>query len=382
MHTIKIYINSEESIFDDLNISVDKIPVTWTYTDNIIHIDLPIKDGFHALRIQIIGESSRLSIKDVAINNDSIRHTLYLSYVVDNVGNKHQPATCLWEQNQTWVMPFAVPLSLWLSKTGEKIPLGVYGNDLYKDYAIFYPEAANIDKRHAQMVRDYFAQDFDFCIFKKSELTLTNIPFQFADIGIQEELYHEAQQEIFDNMDLMFSEYDLTGWRDAIDSDGKVIGTNAEITHSCGMGETGKYDLDAWLRYPMIEDGKYTSLASRLPKTCKFLESLNINNIWILGLAFTKPYSTISPHIDIRINDRHLPEDYVQIQFGMTENPGAVIKLSGIGLLPLERGAFLFNNDKIFHSVVNDDPGIRIRVLMKVKASDNQHLFNIDNFQL
>ena len=155
---------STDSIIDDINITIDHAPINWRKENNIIFVDVDLKDGIHKLRITDKNDNNnfKLSIESIFLNGDNLRHLLYLSYVIDRSGKRHQPATTLWESGLVWTLPFGKPLSWWVDECNRQIDANEFGTDLYKDSFIYYPEPINIRSSHSRIIQDHFLQDFRF----------------------------------------------------------------------------------------------------------------------------------------------------------------------------------------------------------------------------
>jgi len=361
MFTIEIFYNRDVSVFDAVEVSIDKQICDHTISKDKISITQTLPQGIHKLRLTAYSDNEcLLKITNVKINGDDIKHTIYLSYIEDQ-GKKIQPTTEIWKSGLTWTLPFGNPLSMWFVLTSKKFENGLYGSNLYERFVIYYPESVQVEDNHPNVVKDYFKYDFDFTVINKSDLDITNIPFQYVDIGMSDVDFENCKNEILENID--------------------KLSDIQQYWHTDRKNQTDTaYDPKVWIRFPVIEMGEYTEVSEFLIQTRKLLESLDINNIEYAGIAMTKSKGAIKPHVDDKIVDdtyRSLA-NYINLQFGITVNPGAKMKLAGIGLIPLDDGAFILNNGIYNHSLVNDNDSLRIRMLLKFKTENNLHLYNPD----
>jgi hypothetical protein len=343
---IEICINTTDGQLPVFRCTVDHQEVEYTVSTHKITINVDLPMGIHKLRLTAT-ENIKFEITDVLIDNCSLQHTLYLSYLLDSDHTRSQPATAMWQSGQTWVLPFGNPVSFWLTETGNKIPNGEYGTDLYKKYVIYYPESVRIDSGYPKIVSDFFGHDFSITVIPHEELTVNNLPFQYLDLNIDQDLLGRAIAEVNNNLDYFFNNH--SEW-------------HRQLQHN------------GWQHFGLVVKNQYQPGTEHLVSLRSLLDFLNIKDIHAASLSLTNPNAYIKPHIDNVTYTNSTVED-IQMQIPLSLNDDAKLKLAGVGLVPLDQ-PFLFNNSKYYHSLTNDSEHVRVRLLIKFNPSRNMHLYN------
>lgn len=352
---IKIFFNPDNH-FTDLDITINKKSVEYVKHSNYLDVNINQHHGINILRIKLKSSNELFEITDVKVNDSGIRMGLYLSYVEDN-GARLQPRTVLNTAEQTWVLPYGSPMSFWISLIHKKLGNNYFGKDFYKKYDIYYPEPIDVPGQYPQLIHDFFNYDFDFTVVDKTSAEWKDIPYLPLLKSVDTS---KAFKEISDNIDYFFKNKYVSGQLAYNTLDDKDL------------------DQDHWIIWWFGRTRDYTEDLTQFPKFKKFLQDLEIQGGTVKGfLAFTKPSSFASPHID----DMFLVHpEYVKIsgcaQLYIPISPDVEhsdIKLAGVGVLP--SGPIVFNNDRFVHGVYNNSDQMRIYLSLRVDPDANPHLF-------
>lgn len=352
---IKVYFNTELE-FTDLLISVNKTAVNYQRSDDHLVVTVQQHLGVNILRIQLKESDQQFEVKNVKINDCSLRMCLYLSYT-ERHNQISQPDTVIKDTEQTWVLPYGSPISFWLSLVPKKFRNSEFGKNLYDKYLIYYPEPHSVPNSFPRLIQDYFNYDFDFTVVNRSTAQWADIPYLPLLVRPDPS---KAYEEIIANLDFFYKNKTVAGQLKYNQADNTDLDPDHWAVWWFGRGKNYKDDLD------------------ELPEFRKFVTDLNIQGTMVTGfIAFTKPGSFASPHVDDIFLDR---EDYQKVsgcaQLYIPISPrcdDAEIKLAGVGILPHE--PLVFNNDRFIHGVYNNSNKLRIFLSLRVDPNLNQHLF-------
>lgn len=323
-------------------------------------LTVPSGTGIRMLTVEML-EPGRVEIVDVKINGSSVRHLLYLSWTSDVV-QKWQPCTALWEQNQTWHLPFGTPVSWWIDCVLEKIPQHMMGQDLSQYWDIMYPKRINLPSTFPPVVRDFFAKDFSFTAVAKNsdpvdrpwrELAID--PAEVTAIANQSmTLWKQGQ---FDSV--IKREFDQDQYNRVDDP----------------AWTAGRWEICKLLKWNsqthMAEPAIDTDL---LPEFFDWIKKFT--HVHHAQINFLQPNSYIAPHRDFGPGDllpdappRGCTQCYIPLQW----QPGSYLKLAGAGILDTSR-AWAINNADFTHSVVNTSNTVRSVLIVRADMQHNQHL--------
>jgi hypothetical protein len=352
---IELILNSADSKFSKILLSIDNIPVSYVITDYKIVIDESIELGIHTLRLQLTDNESRIDIKDVKINGTSLKQALFFSFIEQNE-NRAQPATCIWDTSQIWVLPFMNPVSHWIGLLGEKLRKDALGTDLSLDYNIYIPESINMSNRFPRDIVDFFKFDFDCTILHKDDINIKSLPYEKYSgkldlTGIYEEIYSK--------LDLIRS---------------TVSKTQGQYVYSIQDDEMFDFD-NSWFTTTICRaDGgikKYTVADSTvLPLTYNLVNSLNVD-YYSITISVSPPGTYAYTHIDKKHTDADEKfKGCTQLYIPLNYPANAAIKFRNVGTLP--QIPVVMNPQYYSHAVFNDSNETRI-VLSVVFDHQIQH---------
>lgn len=324
-------------------------PATFTSSAQTINVNVNEEYGFNHLKVYLL-EDAKFNIKDVRVADQTVRQTLYMSYIVDN-GNMYQPATEMQKAGQIWIMPFIYPISTWISVIDEKFPPNILGTDIINKYKIYFPERIKLNKKFIPVVRDFFEYDFDFVAIEKTEITQFNDPFELYNINIDSESLYK---EIYENLDAL-----------------RVV---AGQTLYNMIDDPNFNKADHWFTLNTHRHGKPVIDPTLLPKTFDFLNKFEyeINSATI---SVTPPGGYAVTHIDKRSPDADIRfRGCKQLYMPLNYPAGAIAKLHRVGVVPLQ--PVVFNPQYYSHGIVNDSDEHRIvlSIIFNYKHEDWKYL--------
>lgn len=328
-----IQIFHTNDVVPHLKIELNGKTIEYTDSLNCLEINVPQEFGFNHLKIHLL-DDNKFKITDVRVAGQSVRQTLYLSYIIDG-SNIEQPATELWKKNQIWIMPFIYPISTWISVVDEKFPANILGKNIFDDYKIYFPERITVSEKYIPVVRDFFKYDFDFVAIKKTDLNQFNAPFEKYSIDIDAKTLYN---EIYNKLDLL-----------------RV--TKGQTLYN--MAEDPTFNLnDHWFTMNIYRHGQPVVDQALLPKTFEFLKNTGIE-IDAATISVTPPGGYAVTHIDKR-DETSDPRfrGCKQLYMPLNYPNGAMAKLHRVGMVPLE--PVVFNPQYYSHAVINDSDEHRI----------------------
>ena len=337
---IEIILNPDSSKFSNILLSIDNIPATYIVNENKIVIDQSIELGLHILRLQLSDNNSRIDIKDVTINGASLRQTLFFSFI-EQGQDRRQPATCIWDISQVWVLPFLNPVSHWIGLLGEKLRKDALGTDLSLDYKIYIPESNQVADKYPPGIIDFFKINFGCTIIHKDDVNNKNLPYEkytgeLNTSGVYDEIYR--------NLNLVRAvvpktqgSYNPRDDKDFDPNNGWFTATACRVIN--GIKE---YNVD-----PTI-----------LPLTYAFVQSLNIEYDTII-ISVSPPRTYAYTHIDKRADTADEKFDgCTKLYIPLNHPKGSMVKFRNVGLLP--NSPSIMNSHYYSHAVINDSDETRI----------------------
>jgi len=329
-----------------VELMIDNVPQLISIHANEIHLDYPTQFGLHTLTIQSL-EDQQFAIHDVWIAGDNLDKMLYLSWLIDQNGQRHQPCTGFWAKDQTWYLPFGSPLSFWTELVSKKLGEGYYGKDLEKYFQISWPDTHVLQGAWPQIIKDFFATNFDFFCAPRNQDSSVR-PWLPAQIEPDPHLLDQVLKEIDSRRDEMIAN--------------RMLHTKQECV--C------RYDtrINSWWFYQIrIQNFDLEDLAARWPCIFDLVESLCIKNIHSIMIGFLPAGSYLLPHIDEISNN--IAKLYIPLRW----HAGNLFKFSGS---PIIRGTqpILVNTNHV-HALVNDSEHERIVLAVKADRVTNLHLY-------
>lgn len=366
---IEILYNKVNSNFEQIRCSIDSKNCVVTVDDHSLIINTNLSVGIHLLRISVHG---RLDITGVKLDGTGLRSLLNLSYVEHN-GKKMQPATCVWEPDQVWVLPFANPFSAWLTEVNKHFASPHIGTrNLHDDFEIFYPEPLETEN-FPKSVKDFFAQDFGFTAVKKTQ-SLKDLPYRRVKPGLIDSVQAEqAYQEIINNLDY-FKNHSraLSVCRyDEID-DAEYNDYQWRLMHFVSNKPGDKPELGNENKF------RYTIDVDRFPKFFNLINKLELKNLVTGFVGITQPHRYISPHIDNWDYGADFWNKYwgcTQLYFSLTANDQSFMKMGNVGILPTDQ-PLIVNVSQYTHSIINPHDSYRVYVGLIMDPEDNPQLFS------
>lgn len=328
MDTIELCINTQDSNFNKLECTIDQHPVEYTRTADKVVINTDMAFGIHQLRVKLVDTNERISIADVRLNGAGIRMLIYLSYIETASAEKLQPATVLWDNSQTWVLPIGNPVSSWISLVYQKINNSNFGKNLYEKFHIYYPESMTIPAEYPTVVKTFFQHDFDFVCLPK-DTAKHNLPFYPCDVKIDPELLQAAAREVAEKRSFI------------VDNQQPIIQSE--------YNDREDWDKEkSWIRiFLLIDDPVFTK--DTLPNLWALIDSIDLKGKYRILLGILPPGGAIAPHCD-RVNNK--PVDYRYLYVPLNWPPGNYFKFNGAGIIDSAQANYV-NIWDYTHSVIN-----------------------------
>lgn len=358
--SLTITLHTDGVTADLLTIQVDGLPVEFTLENNQITINTNCWAGMHQLEVQS-ASNEKIKINEVFFDGCDIRKLIYLSFVKDKNNTQWQPCTELWSTDQTWVLPFAYPLSHWLTLAEGKFKNGVFGSNLHEQYYVWHPIPTVLPDTIPGVIRDFFQHSFDFVAVNHNDPDfVVKAPYMKFKPEIPQPLINNAVTEVHQNLEFI-------------------------KTHASPYGQSaanikefkGLTDENSWKPFWFYRNANASSMQfivntfDQFPHIKSLLDYLDLD-IWGAFLGVLPAGAFIYPHVDDGSVSQPGYENYqgcTQLYLPLLWPQGNYIKLAGAPALDLHDGPYVINNDTFTHAVVNTSN--EIRYVLAVRCHKN-----------
>jgi hypothetical protein len=359
-----IFFQSEHTVINsDFNLLIDEEPVEFSVEQNQLIINTELTVGVHLLKLQSL-TNKRIELTDVQLDCASVRHGIYLSYL-QNGNDTLQPCTAFWEKNQTWVLPFANPMSFWIERILDNLPQNLFGQDLQKQFNIHYPsKKINLPDTFTTSVRDFFKYDFNFVARSKN---LRNQPIVPLNIDLSQ------TSKIVD---------EYLSIEPVLKAENKISTVQSQGQYN--ILENTDWSPEDWFYVTFYGYDKKTKNyycpveADLAPELWKQLESWGFQNYIRVMIICLEPGGYVSPHKDAGVFAETNNYDYdgcCQVYIPLDMPDDNYIKLAGVGMMDTSiANAFDYTN--IVHCAVNNSNRRRYVLIIRCDIEKNKHLIN------
>lgn len=338
----------------EVNIIINQKTVSAKFTDSSILIDTTLNFGIHQLTIENL-TTKRFGITQAIVGNCNLRKLFYLAWMTTTNNERVQPCNELWEAGQRWNLPFGYPVSNWISVVEQKFPNGVIGNDLYKDYWIWYPKSIDLDRNSPQIMKDFFEYNFNFTVVNKKNFTYDQIPYITYTEPVDQSLINQSYQELKNNQPLVNLLAKVPGQKKA----------NAE--------EFGYADNQQWqslLLYRKESPGlAAVDHLDRFPACNKLINSLNMP-FWYVFIGIMPPGAIVYPHVD---DMAVVDPEYIhwrgctQLYIPIYQPVDSYLKIADAGTIDTTSGNMIINSDIFTHAAANNSTEYRYMLALRTR---------------
>lgn len=291
----------------------------WDETINIdLDKDIKIDDGWYELNFPYTGEKNEIT--DIAINDESIGHLLHIGYYVDGNGDKHQPASAMWDDGGVFKIWIHTKLGVMFERFMGEIANGKFGKSLFNDYMFTVDKPLVLKKKWPESIRTFFGYgDGPHWWNKKSQY----VPYRIVDpLDLDKDDVLKETQKVCIHTRKIFN--------------GKV--TINSVRKSCEP-ELPFYKLDS----------------ESCPALKKLIDAIGFTNILTIDTQILQPNSFLRMHKDDDYPEEVFPyiRNCKKFYWTLSDNAECYFKIGKSGLLPLDKPA-LINNVEHVHSVVSE----------------------------
>jgi hypothetical protein len=361
-----LFFQSDHSITSqDFAASIDDVEVGFDIAPGQIIINADISVGVHLLKLYSL-TSKKIEINEAQLDQASIRQALYLSFLENANGDRVQPCTATWEPDQIWTLPFGNPMSFWIESTLDRIPNGQYGQNLYKNFNIWYPSVkVDLPDNFSTVVKDFFKYDFGFLVRPRGIDHLQSQPIipLNLDLSCTDKLVDEYQR-----LESMFIR------------ENKVIKDASQNQYD--MLESLDWSADGWHRVNFYQYNKQTDRyhhpvdPNLTPALWNQIQEWNIQDYIRVNIQCLEPGSYASPHRD-NIAESAQYDGCCQLYIPLDFPDDSYTKLAGVGIVDTTR-ATAINITDIIHCVVNNSGRRRYVLTIRCNIESNRHLIDND----
>jgi len=354
MTKIELYYDKVFSDFSSVTAEVNDAPVRCVIYPDRVTIDADLDFGLHMLKIKLPLGQQKIKFIDARVNSSSLRMALYMSWQLEGNGQRRQPQTAIWQTDQTWYLPFATPVSHWLSLVHAKIANGDFGKNLSEKYHIRWPGKIALDQRYPAVLRDFFQHDFDFFCINKDR-GYRSVPWLPAQINIDPAVKQGAVDDIQAAKNALF---DLR----------YQIGQDAYNLEEFDLWRDGH----KWWQVQFKDRGQELVPRKLCPRVWHMIDSLELESVWRIALGVLPPGLFIAPHQD----DYGRLETYTGLSLlyiPLQWNTGNYFKFVGTDIVS-SADPILINQTGHTHALVNTSDQERIIISCTIDMSQNQRL--------
>lgn len=364
MDHIKICFETDTNITDIFfSIKINGTGVDYAKNDNNITLRSDqIIVGINKLTITVLSELNqrKLKIEKFLLNDVLSRQTLFLAY--STVDNEEFSNTWFDQTHNTITIPFGNPMSWWITHATKKIGLGRFGENLYENHNIYYPDSVIISEEFPKMMQDWFKYNFDFTISPKNDLEnieqTRSVPYFLLDLDYDE---HALYNELATNLSLV---------------EDQKLSSSYNITNVYNAQE---FANNYWAIYAAILPKEMSSKSWRdsisLPREHFPIYHNLLDRIEDMGIKISYGFvsettgkSFVAPHV-------HPQCDYsvyqISLPIGWTKD--SLFKLEGVGLLPTDR-CTVFNDYDFYHGTIN--PTENTRYVIGINCDFSEYFAN------
>lgn len=297
--------------------------------DKIYYIDLDtpqdIPTGWYELNIFYVDR--KIEIKDISINDVSLREFIHTGYYVDGKGDIHQPGCALWDKGGCFKIWVHTEVGVMFQRISETIRNGDYGTNLFEKYMLTVDKPIKIKESWGEPYVSFFANgDGPRWWFNNDRFT----PWKIADIpNIDKDVFLRELDQC-----LPFFEKMKDGW------------TRKSL-------KKGANEL------PFIP---WEEISSSIVKD--FFQKIGYKRIIDISLQTLSPNTSIKIHRDDHYKRQMYPfiKGCKKFYWNIKHHENVYFKLGKSGLLPLQHPLFI-NSIEHPHAVVNERTTERTVVL-------------------
>ena len=282
-----------------------------------------IPHQWYELLVPYMGE--QIEIKDILINDESIKENIYTGFYTDGEGKRHQPATAVWSEGgvfSIWI--HTEPGRIW-QRFADQIRSGDFGKYLFDKYLFTVDRPTKIADYWDKTLKHYFGfGDGPNYWLKNDRFT----PYAYVD---------QIQKQDYDIKHLL-KEFD------SCFPEGNWWCGNIQTKHTKRGLQVGYADLP----FTEIKD-----LPSEFVQG--FVRKVGYKRIIDIQIQTLAPKTSLHIHKDHHYDRKCYPYTSGAKKFYWTlgDHNDVYFKLGNAGLLPLDHALFI-NATEHVHAVVNE----------------------------
>jgi hypothetical protein len=278
---------------------------------------LDIKEGWYLLKVPFIKFNNQ--IRDIQINDESIKHLLYTGYFKNQQNKIIQPQTALIEEGnfEIWLH---TNIGFYFKTVMGQIQNGDFGTNLFEKYKLTVDKPVEIAGEYPESVKNFFNSSVGPVWWKKNSI---QFPFEIID---SQELQQLDKKLIVEEL--------------------KKICNFLHTPSSVWTQRTLKEKTDL----PSVEIDTINS--NLIQQLLKIIGYKSIIDICLMNL---KAHNSIHLHRDDMSKRKmyEIAKGCKKFYWNLDPCENVYFKLGDAGLLPLETPLFINTNEHV-HSVVNN----------------------------
>ena len=355
---------ASNSVADKFELSInDKDTQIITATGQLLSdADLPI--GINVLKLRLLSDS-QVSVNEVNVGGVGLREWLYLSWSQDSQGNKFQCTNL--SQGQEIYIPFANPMSLWIDLVISKISCHDMRQDIHQTHNLYFGGRKSLDNKFPALVKEFFANEFNFVVVDKLSTDLRVIPFLKLNIT-RESVANLANssKQLFESGAVSYAV------KSSLNEDKYLLRDDPDwIPRS-----RSRMKIINFQSRPEVLINQTV-----LPDFYQLVNQLGINDIYSAQINFIEAGGYTPPHRDYEVRDDGYPLEadgccqvYIPL---LSEETGNFLKIAGVGIFNVGQQSLVINNNYYTHAVVNSSDQLRSVLIIRCNFNSNRHLIQL-----
>jgi len=352
---------TSNSPVDKFELSInDNDTQTITATGQLLsNCELPT--GVNVLKLRLLS-TEKVDVNEVNFNGVGLREWLYLSWAQDSQGNKFQCTSLT--QGQEIYIPFANPMSLWIDLVISKISCHDMCQDIHQTHNLYFGSRKILDNKFPALVREFFANEFDFVVVDKLSTDLKAVPFLKLNID-RESVANLAtsSKRLFESGEVSYAV------KNSLNEDKYLLRDDPDwIPESRSRMKIINFQSQPEV---LIDQ-------SVLPEFYQLINQLGIKDIYSAQINFIESGGYTPPHRDYEVRDDGYPlgadgccQVYIPL---LSEETGNFLKIAGVDIFNIGQQSLVINNNYYTHAVVNSSNQLRSVLIIRCNFNSNWHL--------
>jgi len=289
--------------------------------------EVSLPAGWYELNIEYTGKKTLINA--IILNDEDIKHLMYIGWYVDKAGKRHQPGNAVWDYGGCFKIWLHTDVGVFRERIIRSIINGDFGSDMTENYLFTCDKPIEIHTSFPKNLQSFFRASDGPNWWHKKSLSLPYWPTPDIDVDKNEIIKECTALCVHRKNDLY-----------AYTKEWKVLFADEKTSF-----EMPFIDLDT----------------KKFPHLKKMMDSVGIEKALNIGFYALSPGGYVDMHIDDKAYKR---KGYRYLKrcktfyWSLTDTKDVLFKFGRCGILPLD-GPLFINPVSHVHSVVNQSQNER-----------------------